>query len=306
MNFYQRCGERRWKKFHRVFPTSFYSECGESRWIFFFTAFLELLKNALPDKWLKPLTSWLFPTPFSTAPTLMYFYHISCEFRKTLETECSEFLSEMRWKTVKKISSRISYIFLQRMWWIAVNFFFTAFLVLLKKGTSWQVVKTSHLLFVSNSLFHCANSHVLLSYFLWIQENVRNRMQWIFIRDAVKGGEKNSSRISYRFLQRMRWIAVNYLLSWHSRYYLKKTLLDKWLEPLTSWMVSTPYSTAPTLMYFYHISCEFRKTLETECSEFLCGERRWKKTLSRISYIFLKRLRWIALNYFFSRHSWYY
>ena len=164
--------------------------------IFIFTALSVLLKKTLLDKWLERLTSWLFPTPFSTAPTLMYFYHISCEFRKTLETECSEFLSGMRWKTVKKISSRISYIFLQWMRWIAVNFFFTAFLVLLKKA-----------------------------------------------------------------------------------------LLDKWLKRLTSWLFPTPFSTAPTLMYFYHISCEFRKTLETECSEFL-SEMRWK-AVKKIHRVFL-------------------
>ena len=207
MNFYQRCGERRWKK---ILSRISYICLQRLRWIalnyFFFTAFSVLFKKTLLDKWLKPLTSWLFPTPFSTAPTLMYFYHISCDFRKTLETECSEFLSEMPWKTLKKISSPIYYIFLQRMWWIAVNFFFTAFLVL-----------------------------------------------------------------------------------------LKKVLLDKWLKRLTSWLFPTPFSTAPTLMYFYHISCEFRKTLETECSKFL-SEMRWKAVKKKFIAYFLHLFTAIAVN----------
>ena len=175
------------KNFYRVFFTSFYSDCGESRWLIFFSwhSWYYYIK-ALLDKWLKPLTSWLFPTPFSIAPTLKYFYHISCEFKKKLETNAVNFCQKCD-ESAEKNSSRISNIFFAAN---AVNrgelFVFTAFSVL-----------------------------------------------------------------------------------------FKKTLLDKWLGPLTSWMFSTPYSTAPTLMYFYHFSCEFNKTLETESSEFL-SEMRWK------------------------------
>ena len=68
----------------------------------------------------------------------------------------------------------------------------------------------------------------------------------------------------------------------------KKTLLDKWLGPLTSWTFSTPYSTAPTLMYFFHISCEFKKKLETNAVNFCqkCGEKRWKNFIAYFLHLF--------------------
>ena len=138
----------------------------------------------------------MFPTPFSIAPTLMYFYHISCEFKKKLETNAVNFCQKCD-ESAEKNSSRISNIFFAAN---AVNrgelFVFTAFSVL-----------------------------------------------------------------------------------------FKKTILDKWLGPLTSWMFSTPYSTAPTLMYFYHFSCEYNKTLETESSEFL-SKMRWK-AMKKFPRVFL-------------------
>ena len=127
----------RWKavkKFIAYFLHFFAANAVNRGELFIFTAFSVLLKKTLLDKWLEPLTSWMFSTLYSTAPTLMYFYHIACEFRKTLETECSEFLSEMRWKTVKKFHRVIFYIFLQRMRWIAVNFFFHGILGIIKKA----------------------------------------------------------------------------------------------------------------------------------------------------------------------------
>ena len=135
---------------------------------FFFTAFSVLLKKG--TSWQVVRTSHLldvFNSLFHCANSHV-FLSFSCEFKKTLETECSEFLSEMRWKAAKKIIAYFLYFFASN----AVNrcelFIFTAFLVLLKKDTSWQVVRISYLLDVFNSLFHCANSHVLLSCFLWI------------------------------------------------------------------------------------------------------------------------------------------
>ena len=168
VNFCQKCGENGWKKFNAYFLHHFAANEVNRGELFIFRALSVLFKKkTLLDSWLGPLTPWMFSTPYSTATTLMYFYHISCEFKKLLETEFSEFLSEMRWKAVKK--NFIAY-FLHLFTAIAVNrgelLIFTTFSILLKKGTSWQVVKTSHLLDVSNSLFHCANSHVLLSYFL--------------------------------------------------------------------------------------------------------------------------------------------
>ena len=163
----------RWKavkKIHRVFLTTFCSECCESRWIIYFHGILGIIKKTLLDKWLEPLTSWMFSTLYSTAPTLMYFYHIACEFRKTLETECSEFLSEMRWKTVKKF----------------------------------------HRVFLTSFYSECGE------------------LQWIIFFHGILG-------------------------------IIKKALLDKWLKPLTYWFFPTPFSTAPTLMYFYYISCDLIK-----------------------------------------------
>ena len=190
----------------------------------------------------------------------------------------------MRWKAVKKFPRVFLTAFCSECGESRWNIYFHGTLSIIKKNTSWQVVRTSHLLVVSNSLFHCPNSHVLLSYFLWIQENVRNRMQWIFIRDAVKDGEKNF--IAY-FLHLFTANAVNRGEFFFTAFLvlLKKALLDKWLKRLTSWLFPTPFSTAPTLMYFYHISCEFRKTLETECSEFL-SEMRWE-AVKKIHRVFL-------------------
>ena len=137
--------------------------------LFIYTTFSVLLKKALLDKWLKLLTSWKFPTHFSTAPTLMYFYHISCEFKEKLETNAVNLCQKCGEKRWKKIHRLFLTSFCQRMRWIAVNYLFSRHSrYYLKKDTSWQVVRTSHLLDVFNSLFHCANSHVLLSYFLWI------------------------------------------------------------------------------------------------------------------------------------------
>ena len=152
---------------------------------------------------------------FSTAPTLMYFYHISCEFKKKLETN-------------------------------AVN----------------------------------------------------------FVRNAVKNGEKNSSCFSYIFLQRMRWIAVKYLFSRHSRYYFKKITSCQVVR--TSHLLDFQlFSTAPTLIYLYHISCEFKKKLETNAVNFVRNAVNggWRKFSSRISYIFLQRMRWIAVNFFVFTNS---
>ena len=104
-------------------------------------------------------------------------------------------------------------------------------------------------------------------------------MQWIFIRNAVKSVEKNF--IAY-FLHLFTAIAVNrgelFIYTTFS-VLLKKALLDKWLKLLTSWKFPTPFSTAPTLMYFYHISCEFKKKLESNAVNFCqkCGENGWKE-----------------------------
>ena len=172
MNFCQKCGERRWKKFIAYFLQFFAANAVNRGELFIFTAFSILLKKkALLDKWLKLLTSWMFPTPFSTAPTLMYFYHISCKFKKKLAMNAVNFCQKCVENGWKKFNAYFLHLFAAN----AVNrgelFIFTAFSVLFKK----------------------------------------------------------------------------------------KTLLDKWLGPLTSWMFSTPYSTAPTLIYFHQISCNLIK-----------------------------------------------
>ena len=125
------------QKFHRVFPTSFYSECGESRWIFYLHGILAIIKKRKKStSWQVVKTSHLLDVSnsFFHCANSHVLYHISCEFKKTLETECSEFLSQMRWKAVKKNFIMCSfYLFTAN----AVNrgeiFIFTTFSVLLKK-----------------------------------------------------------------------------------------------------------------------------------------------------------------------------
>ena len=106
MNFCQKCGERRWKKIHRVFLTAICSECGESRWVTYFHGILGIIKKN--TSWQVDRTSYLLDvsTPYSTAPTLMYFYHISCEFRKTLETNAVNFCQkcgENGWQKIHRV-----------------------------------------------------------------------------------------------------------------------------------------------------------------------------------------------------------
>ena len=62
------------KKFHRLCLTSF---CGESRWIIYF----HRVDWEASLQGFKALTSCMPPTSWSSAPTLTYFYDISCEFK---------------------------------------------------------------------------------------------------------------------------------------------------------------------------------------------------------------------------------
>ena len=82
--------------------------------------------------------------------------------------------------------------------------------------------------------------------------------RWIFVRSAVKCGEKNIIFTAY-FLHLFAVNAVNrrelFIFTAHS---YKKESSPHGFEPQTSCRPSTAYSTAPTVNYIFEISCEFK------------------------------------------------
>ena len=82
---------------------------------------------------------------------------------------------------------------------------------------------------------------------------------WIFVRNAVKCGEKKNNFHRVFFTSfcgewgESRWI----FFSPRSQYSYKKNPTSHGFEPLTSCMPSSVYSIAPTVAYFDDISWEF-------------------------------------------------
>ena len=95
--------------------------------------------------------------------------------------------------------------------------------------------------------------------------------------------KKISPRISDIFSVWMRWIAVNYLFSPPSSYSYKKELSPNGPEPLTSCMPSNDYSTAPTITYFFAISCGFKSD--------------WLDVGKQMGWIFLRNVVNFAVNF---------
>ena len=136
--------------------------------------------------------------------------------------------------------------------------------------------------------------------------------RWIFVRNAVKCGEKNNFHRVFLTsfcgeCGESRWIIF---FSPRSQYSYKKQSSLHGFEPLTSCMPSNAYSTAPTVTFLYVISCEFKSDWvnfgnhmrwifvrnAVKCGELFfftasSGEKKkftaWEK----------------AVNYFFSPHS---
>ena len=90
-----------------------------------------------------------------------------------------------------------------------------------------------------------------------------NRVEiwWIFVRNAVRSGEKNKFHRVFLTSFCGEYVlnfVLNYLFSRRSQYSYKKESSPHSFEPLTSCMTSTLLSTAPTVPYNFAISGEFK------------------------------------------------